>query len=106
MDIGVKIQEQAQKTLFQDQTSKEAQEKMKEQLSQQVQEKMASTQQQVLEATQLAVQDQSTTQFASQTMTDYEQKLSKVTHTMEQLQKLIIEERKKRMMMESQLLSA
>ena len=54
-------------------------------MSQQVQEKMASTQQQAIEATQLAVQAQSTAQFASQTMTDYEQKLSQVAHTMEQL---------------------
>ena len=42
MDIGIKIQEQAQ-------------EKMTKQLSQQMQEKMASMQQQAVEATELAV---------------------------------------------------
>ena len=44
MEIGLKIQEQADKTLLQEQTVKAEQEKAKEQLSQQMREKMDSTQ--------------------------------------------------------------
>ena len=58
-DIGMRIQEQADKTFLQEQAAKAEQEKTKEQLSQQVQEKMDSTRLQVIEATQLAVEAQS-----------------------------------------------
>ena len=51
MAIGIKIQEQAEKTLLQERTTKEEQEKATEQLSQQMQVKMDTTQQQVVEAT-------------------------------------------------------
>ena len=44
MEIGLKIQEQADKTLLQEQTAKAEQEKAKEQLFQQMREKMDSTQ--------------------------------------------------------------
>ena len=105
-EIGLKIQEQADKTLLQEQTVKAEQEKAKEQLSQQMREKMDSTQQQAVEATQLAVQAQSVAQFASSTITDYEKKMTDISHTVAQLQQLVIEERKRRMTMESQLSSA
>ena len=50
-EIGLKIQEQADKTLFQEQAVKAEQEKATEQLSKQMKEKMGSTQQQAVEAT-------------------------------------------------------
>ena len=50
-----------------------------------MQENMDSTQQQAVEATQLAVQAQSVTQFASTTMTDYEKKMTDILHTVVQL---------------------
>ena len=81
MEIGLKIQEQADKTLLQEQTVKAEQEKAKEQLSQQMREKMDSTQQQAVEATHLAVQAQSVAQFASTTMTEYEKKMTNIPHT-------------------------
>ena len=51
-----------------------------EQLSQQMQEKMDTTQQQAVKATQLAVQGQLVTQFASTTMTEYEKKMTDISH--------------------------
>ena len=71
MEIGLKIQEQADKTLFQEQAVKAEQEKATEQLSKKMKEKMDSTQQQAVEATQLAVQAQSVAQFATSTMMEY-----------------------------------
>ena len=56
--------------------------------------------------TQLAVQAQSVAQFASTTMTEYEKKMIDISHTMAQLQQLVIDERKRRMTLESQLSSA
>ena len=100
MEIGLKIQEQADKTLLQEQTAKAEQERAKEQLWQQMQEKMDSTQQQAVEATHLAVQAQPVAQFASSTITEYEKKLTDISHTMAQLQQLVIDERKRRMTME------
>ena len=70
-----------------------------------MQDKMDSTQQQVVKATQLAVQVQSVAQFASTTMTEYEKKMTDISHTVSQLQQLVIEECKRRMTMESQLSS-
>ena len=67
---------------------------------------MDSTQQQAVEATQLAVQAQSVAQFASSTITEYEKKMTDVSQTVAQLQQLVIDERKRRMKMESQLSSA
>ena len=66
---------------------------------------MDSTQQQAVEATQLAVQAQFVAQFASTTMTEYEKKMTDISHTVAQLQQLVIDERKRWMTMESQLLS-
>ena len=86
MEIGLKIQEQADKTLLQEQTVKAEQEKAKEQLSQQMREKMDSTQQQAVRATPLAVQAQSVAQFASSTITEYKKKMTDISHTMAQLQ--------------------
>ena len=72
MTIGIKIQEQAETTLLQEQTVKAKQEKATEQLSQQIQAKMDTTQHQAIEATKLAIQAQSVIQFASTMMTIYE----------------------------------
>ena len=63
MKIGFKIQEQAQRTLLQEQTMKEQQKQTTEQLSQKMQSEVDSMKQQALEATQLAVQAQSVAQF-------------------------------------------
>ena len=79
MEIGLKIQEQADKTLFQEQAVKAEQEKATEQLSKQMKEKMDSTQQQAIEATQLAVQAQFVAQFATSTMTEYEKQMSDIS---------------------------
>ena len=105
-DIGMRIQEQADKTFLQEQAAKAEQKKTKEQLSQQVQEKMDSTRLQVIEATQLAVEAQSVAQLASSTITDYEKKMTDISQTVAQLQQLVIDERKNRIRMESQLSSA
>ena len=86
MAIGIRIQEQAEKTLLQEHTAKAEQEKATEQLSQQMGAKMDTTQQQAVEATQLAVQAQSVTQFASTTMTAYEKKMTDISQTVAQLQ--------------------
>ena len=64
-------------------------------------EKMDSTQQQAIKATQLAVQAQFVAQFASTTMTEYEKKMTDILHTVVQLQQLVIDERKRRITMES-----
>ena len=69
-------------------------------------EKMDSTQQQAIEATQLAVQAQSVVQFATSTMTEYEKQMSDISQKVASLQQLVIDERKRRMTMESQLSSA
>ena len=103
MAIGIKIQEQAEKTLFQERTAKEEQEKATEQLSQQMQVKMDMTQQQAVEATQLAVQAQSVAQFASTTMTYYEKKMADISYIVSQLRQLVIDERKRHMDMEHNL---
>ena len=106
MEIGIEIQEQADKLLLQEQIVKAEQDKAMEQLSQQMQENLDTTQQQAVEVTQLAVQAQSVAQFVSTTMTKYEKKMTDISHTVSQLQRLVIEERKKRITMESQLSSA
>ena len=106
MEIGLKIQEQADKTLFQEQAVKAEQGKATEQLSKQMKEKMDSTQQQAVEATQLAVQAQSVAQFATSTMTEYEKQMSDISQKVASLQQLVINEWKRRMTMESQLSSA
>ena len=95
MEIGLKIQEQADKTLLQEQTVKVEQEKAKEQLSQQMRGKMDSTQQQAVEATHLAIQAQFVAQFASSTLTEYEKKMTDILHTVAQLQQLVIDEQKR-----------
>ena len=59
MKIGFKIQEQAQRTLVQEQAAKERQEKATEQLSQKMQSEVDLTKQQAVEAMQLATQVQS-----------------------------------------------
>ena len=51
----------------------------------------------------MAVQVQSVVQFASTIASTYEQKMNEVQSTVEQLQQLVINERKNRMRMESQL---
>ena len=85
---------------------KAEEEKATEQLSKQMKEKMDSTQQQAVEATQLAVQAQSVAQFATSTMTEYEKQMSDISQKVVSLQQLVIDERKRRMTMESQLSSA
>ena len=80
-DIGFKIQEQAERTLLQERTSKEAQERATEQLSQCMQAKVDATQQQAVDATQLAVQAQSVAQYASANMSAYEPKMKEVEST-------------------------
>ena len=69
-------------------------------------QKLDSTRQQAVDATQLAVQAQSVAQFASTTVSAYETKLGEIQHTVDQLQQLVINERKNRMKMESQLSAA
>ena len=95
MEIGLKIQEQADKTLFQEQAVKAEQEKATEQLSKQMKEKMDSTQQQAVEAIQLAVQAQSVAQFATSTMTEYEKQMIDISQKVASLQQLVIDERKR-----------
>ena len=90
--IGMRIQEQSGKTLLQEQTSKEQQDRTTEQLSQWIQSEVDSTQQQAVDATQLVVQAQSVAQFASTTVSTYEQKMHEVQSTMNQLQQLVINE--------------
>ena len=53
--IGLRIQEQSDKTLFQEQERKEQQDRTTEQLSQRMQAEVDSTRQQAVDATQLAV---------------------------------------------------
>ena len=60
----------------------------------------------MVDATQLAVQAQSVAQFASTIVSTYETKFGKIQHTVDQLQQLVISERKSRMQMESQLSAA
>ena len=83
MKIGFKIQEQAQRTLLQEQTVKEQQKQATEQLSQKVQAEINSTKQQAVDATQLAVQAQSMAQFASTTVSAYETRMEQVQSTIE-----------------------
>ena len=64
-DIGIRIQEQVDKTFMQAQAVREEQEKTKQQLSQQMQERMDLTQLRIVEATQLAAEAQSVAQLAS-----------------------------------------
>ena len=101
--IGLHIQEQSEKTLFQEQTRKEQQEGTTEQLSQRMQAKVDSMRQQAVDATELAVQAQSVAQFASTTVSSYETKFGEIQHTVDQLQQLVINERNNRMKMETQL---
>ena len=55
---------------------------------------------------QLAIQAQSVAQFASTTVSAYETRLGEIQHTVDQLQQLVIDERKNRIKMESQLSTA
>ena len=71
-----------------------------------MQAEVDSTRQQAVDATQLAVQAQSVAQFASTTVSAYETRLGEIQHTVDQLQQLVINERKIRMTMESQLSAA
>ena len=71
-----------------------------------MQTKVESTRQQAVDATQLAIQAQSVVQFALTTVSAYETKLGEIQHTVDQLQQLVINERKSRMKMESQLSAA
>ena len=71
-----------------------------------MQAEVDSTRQQVVDATQLAVQVQSVAQFASTTVSSYETKFGEIQHTVDQLQQVVISERKSRMQMESQLSAA
>ena len=75
-------------------------------LSQQMQERMDLTQLRIVEATQLAAEAQSVAQLASSTITDYEKKMTDISSTVAQLQQLVIDERKNRIKLESQLSSA
>ena len=56
--IGMRIQEQSERTLLQEQIRKEQQDRTTEQLSQRMQAEVDSTRQQAIGATQLAVQVQ------------------------------------------------
>ena len=67
---------------------------------------MDLTQLQIVEATQLAAEAQSVAQLASSTITDYEKKMTDILSTVAQLQQLVIDERKNRIKLESQLSSA
>ena len=60
----------------------------------------------VTEATQLAAEAQSVAQLALSTITDYEKKMTDISSTVAQLQQLVIDERKNRIKLESQLSSA
>ena len=71
-----------------------------------MQTEVESTRQQAVDATQLAVQAQSVAQFASTMVSAYETKLGEIQHIVDQLQQLVINERKNRMKMESQLSAA
>ena len=71
-----------------------------------MQTEVESTRQQAVDATQLAVQAQSVVQFASTTVSAYETRLGEIQHTVDQLQQLVISERKNRIKMESQLSTA
>ena len=71
-----------------------------------MQAEVDSTRQQVVDATQLAVQVQSVVQFASTMVSAYETRLGEIQHTMDQLQQLVISERKNRMNVESKLSAA
>ena len=71
-----------------------------------MQAEVDSTWKQAVDATQLAVQAQSVAQFASTTVSAYETRLGEIQHTVDQLQQLVINERKDRMKMESQLSAA
>ena len=51
----------------------------------------------------MAIQVQSVVQFASTTVSAYETRLGEIQHTVDQLQQLVISERKNRIKMESQL---
>ena len=101
--IGLRIQEQSDRTLFQEELRREQQERTTEQLSQRMQTKVESTRQQAVDATQLAIQAQSVAQFASTKVSAYETQLGEIQHTVDQLQHLVISERKNRIQMESQL---
>ena len=81
--IGVRIQEQSDKTLFQEQARKEQQDRTIEQLSQSMQAEVDSTRQQAVDATQLAVQAQSVAQFASTMVSAYETRLGEIQHTVD-----------------------
>ena len=76
--IGMRIQEQSNNTLFQEQTRKEQQDRTMEQLSQWMQAKVDSMWRQAVNATQLAVQAQSVVQFASMIVLVYEQRMNEV----------------------------
>ena len=104
--IGIRIQEQSDRTLFQEQSRREQQERTTEQLSQWMQTEVESTRQQAVDATSLAIQAQSVAQFASTTVSAYETRLGEIQHTVDQLQQLVIDERKNRIKMESQLSTA
>ena len=66
-----------------------------------MQAEVDSTQQQAVDATQFVVQVQSVAQFASMTISTYETKFGEIQHIGDQLQQLVISERKSRMQMES-----
>ena len=95
-----------QQVSLQERSLQEAEERAREQLSQHLQAKTEIIQRQAGEATQVVVQAQSAVQAASATMTEYEAKMSMMSQTLAQLQQLIIDERKKRIDMESQLSAA
>ena len=95
--IGIRIQEQSGRTLLQEQTRKEQQDRTMDQLSQQMKAEVHSTRQQAVNATQLAVQVQSVMQFASTIISAYETKMGKIQHNVNQLQQLVINKRQNRM---------
>ena len=99
--IESKLQEQVQQVSLREQSLQEAEERAREKLSQNLQAKTEIIQRQAGEATQVAVQAQSAVQAASATMTEYEVKMLTMSQTLAQLQQLIIDERKKRIDMES-----
>ena len=92
--------------MFQEQTRKEQKDRTMEQLSQRMQAEVDSMRQQVVDATQLAVRVQSVAQFALTTVLVYETRLGEIQHTVDQLQQVVIRERKSRMKMESELSAA
>ena len=79
--IGLRIQEQSQRTLLQEQTVKEQQDRATEQLSQRMQAEVDSTRQQAVDATQFALQVQFVAQIASTTVSTYEANINEVQHT-------------------------